>query len=79
MKHCFIISEVSISKILLLRHRNLEKFRKEMEKKHCNKSNKGNVIYTNMTVEDAMKRSTSMNKTMIIKEKIREVAFVLRR
>ena len=37
------------------------------------------LFSTNMTVEDAIKRNTNNNKTMSIKEKLREVAFILRR
>ena len=59
----------------------LEKTRKEMDESIAIiKTNKGNMLFsTNMTVEDAIKRNTKNNKTMSIKEKLREVAFILRR
>ena len=59
----------------------LEKIRKEMDKSIAIiKTNKGNMLFsTNMTVADAIKRNTKNNKTMSIKEKLREVAFILRR
>ena len=59
----------------------LEKTRKEMDKSIAIiKINKGNMLFsTNMTVEDVVERNTKNNKTMSIKEKLREVAFILRR
>ena len=59
----------------------LEKIRKEMDKSIAIiKINKGNMLFsTNMTVEDVVERNTRNNKTMSIKEKLREVTFILRR
>ena len=59
----------------------LEKIRKEMDKSIAIiKPNKGNMLFsTNMAVEHAIKRNTKNNKTISIKEKLREVAFILRR
>ena len=44
------------------------------------KTNKGKMLFsTSMTAEDAIKRKTKNSKTTSIKEKLGEVAFILRR
>ena len=59
----------------------LSGFRKEMDKSIAIiKTNKGKMLFsTSMTAEDAIKRKTKNSKTTSIKEKLGEVAFILRR